>query len=425
MTKLQQAMEALERISQYDTDWTVNPYANVTRLQAIAETALSRLNTASPAEPPKFDEVMAVLRDPSIPLDADEGTTNFLLQRGLGVVIARGCKKCMAADFPYWHPADRPCPVSADTPASPAEPPVVKKRAVECRCRWEEGDPECPVHAPAGPPIAPRTARETAETCAKLWGHVVARPELHGQLVDALTLVIEADRSASPAEPQYPCGCCGALRTKGQGVTTFTVCDHCYDNCMHGRPHVPASPAELPAQIPVASPSGRASETLAPPGGGETGGSYTPAEPPDTKKRDAGCRCHREEGDSECPVHDHAGPPVALRPAREAVHSAFVGAHRPCSHNPSKYHGALCDSLTAMLEADRSQRGLDPARAIEILDSLAAEIETARLYEIPGGQKVSRTPHWCGLGPGKRQLLNRFIADMREALTSQPGGERK
>ena len=89
-------------------------------------------------------------------------------------------------------------------------------------------------------------------------------------------------------------------------------------------------------------------------------------------------------------------------------------------------HSVECDKLTAAIEADRSQRtGLDPARALEVLDSLAAEIEEARLYEIPGGQKVSRTPRWCGLGPGKRQLLNRFIADMREALTSQPGGERK
>ena len=81
-----------------------------------------------------------------------------------------------------------------------------------------------------------------------------------GETVNAIAEIARRALSrlntASPAEPQYPCGCCGALRMKGQGVTTFTVCDHCYDNCMHGRPHVPESPAEKPAQIPVASPSG-------------------------------------------------------------------------------------------------------------------------------------------------------------------------
>jgi len=145
--------------------------------------------------------------------------------------------------------------------------------------------------------------------------------------------------AASPAEPKYPCGCCGALRMKGQGVTTFTVCDHCYDNCMHGRPHVPESPAEKPAQIPVASPSGRASETLAPPGGGETGGIYTPA-----------------------------GPPVALRPARtarEVAHNQFTTGRIPAVGEPIAWcgfgrggdiHSSFCDATTAAIEADRKAR---------------------------------------------------------------------
>ncbi len=32
----------------------------------------------------------------------------------------------------------------------------------------------------------------------------------------------------------------------------------------------------------------------------------------ETKKREPGCKCHREEGDSECPVHDEA-PKYVLR----------------------------------------------------------------------------------------------------------------
>lgn len=46
----------------------------------------------------------------------------------------------------------------------------------------------------ATPPGELRPAREVAEDCAKLWGRHAA-PEFQAQLVDALTMVIEADRA--------------------------------------------------------------------------------------------------------------------------------------------------------------------------------------------------------------------------------------
>jgi len=57
---------------------------------------------------------------------------------------------------------------------------VVKKRAVECRCRWEEGDPECPVHAPAGSPIALRPGETyeefTIRVARERWQDGINRP---------------------------------------------------------------------------------------------------------------------------------------------------------------------------------------------------------------------------------------------------------
>jgi len=41
--------ETLSAIAEYDTDWQINPYANVTRLQAMAERALA--DTSPPAQP--------------------------------------------------------------------------------------------------------------------------------------------------------------------------------------------------------------------------------------------------------------------------------------------------------------------------------------------------------------------------------------
>lgn len=85
----------------------------------IARRALAAPPPTPPAGPELPTEVLAIMRDPTIPLESDEEATNFLFSRGLGVVIGRGCKACMAREFPYWHPADRPCPVSSDTPPTP------------------------------------------------------------------------------------------------------------------------------------------------------------------------------------------------------------------------------------------------------------------------------------------------------------------
>jgi hypothetical protein len=45
------------------------------------------------------------------------------------------------------------------------------------------------------------------------------------------------------AEKTYPCDECGALRTKAQGGTTFTVCDDCWDK------HRPEAPSTSEAEV--------------------------------------------------------------------------------------------------------------------------------------------------------------------------------
>ena len=42
-----------------------------------------------------------------------------------------------------------------------------------------------------------------------------------------------ANDGVPSAEPTYPCAECGALRTKDEGGTTFTVCDACWDKSHH------------------------------------------------------------------------------------------------------------------------------------------------------------------------------------------------
>src|SRR3970040_1282087 len=79
---------------------------------------------STPADLPP--EALAVLRDPTITLPGEEDAINLLLQRGgrindaVTAVLRRGCAKCMAAEHPYWHPSERRCPTSADTPSTPA-----------------------------------------------------------------------------------------------------------------------------------------------------------------------------------------------------------------------------------------------------------------------------------------------------------------
>ena len=34
---------------------------------------------------------------------------------------------------------------------------------------------------------------------------------------------------AARGEQYYPCACCGSWRTKGEGGTTFSVCDDCWN----------------------------------------------------------------------------------------------------------------------------------------------------------------------------------------------------
>lgn len=89
--------------------------------------SLQVLEASAPA-PAMPAEMLAVLRDTSIPLPGEEDAMNQALAAGVRItdamrqVLARGCAKCMAAEHPYWHPADRPCP-STDTPAPAPNPP--------------------------------------------------------------------------------------------------------------------------------------------------------------------------------------------------------------------------------------------------------------------------------------------------------------
>ena len=67
-----------------------------------------------PTDDDGLEEILAVLRDPRIPLQGEEWAAN--------AVLARGCKACLRAEHPYWHQAGSPCPVAATTmPASKSE----------------------------------------------------------------------------------------------------------------------------------------------------------------------------------------------------------------------------------------------------------------------------------------------------------------
>ncbi|RPJ36947.1 MAG: hypothetical protein EHM35_07250 [Planctomycetaceae bacterium] len=99
-----------------------------------------------------------------------------------------------------------------------------------------------------------KSARETAEEFvrkAKLatamgllrrWLLVWEQGASVAGTLPAETRALASPPPPEPAEPKYPCDCCGLLRTKAEGGTTFTVCDHCWDNCKHGKPHVPPEP---------------------------------------------------------------------------------------------------------------------------------------------------------------------------------------
>ena len=46
----------------------------------------------------------------------------------------------------------------------------------------------------------------------------------------------ESQPEKPQGEPQYPCDECGAMRTKAEGGTTFSVCDACWDKKYPSKP---------------------------------------------------------------------------------------------------------------------------------------------------------------------------------------------
>jgi hypothetical protein len=66
---------------------------------ARARDAIRALKT----QPHIPEEMLAIIRDPRIPLHGEEGAAN--------IVLARGCKACLRAEHPYWHQAGTPCPL--------------------------------------------------------------------------------------------------------------------------------------------------------------------------------------------------------------------------------------------------------------------------------------------------------------------------
>jgi hypothetical protein len=205
------------------------------------------------------------------------------------------------------------------------------------------------------------------------------------------------------AEPKYPCDCCGLPRTKSEGGTTFTVCDHCWDNCKHGEPHVaaaasPVAPAEdfprsstqLPRQVagPVAAVPGAAPASL----------EGKPATSP-----------------------DGAAPPVALRPARTVAHE-FEASYEDCpGQQPWNGHSDSCDRLTAAIEADRTQRtGLDGL--------LLGTVERISLTECPYAesygtcQEATEDQDFDGVCP--KCIATEALAAVRALAGAQPRGEK-
>jgi len=109
-----------------------------------------------------------------------------------------------------------------------------------------------------------------------------------------------------------------------------------------------------------------------------------------------------------------AAQPVALPPARELAHSGPLGqACTELSTGRESGHTTVCDAVTAMLEADRARRGLDPATVeVEIQKMLADE----KLFADVGTWTVNDTAH--------DGVLQAFVDYMTRSLLSQPRGSR-
>jgi hypothetical protein len=70
---------------------------------AVLAALLARAGRSlAPTDDDGLEEILAVLRDPRVPLPGEEYAAN--------VVLARGCKPCLRAEHPYWHQAGTPCP---------------------------------------------------------------------------------------------------------------------------------------------------------------------------------------------------------------------------------------------------------------------------------------------------------------------------
>jgi hypothetical protein len=135
---------ALERIAEYDVDWTKGPAANVNALQAIAEAALH-----PPVEAPAWgwSGVPCSACSPPTP-DTTQGTAPTCApwcSRPYGWSHTYDDTPYLSGNVTWCTPACR----DAGRPLNPASDTV--KRPPGCKCHREEGDSECPIHDAASP----------------------------------------------------------------------------------------------------------------------------------------------------------------------------------------------------------------------------------------------------------------------------------
>ncbi len=93
-------------LGKWATQWCEELYPGDTNHALVCDTVTENLAETA-FEAAVGPDMMRVLRDPTIPVPGEDAAAN--------AVIRRGCRKCLAGDVPYWHPADRPCPVSSTT----------------------------------------------------------------------------------------------------------------------------------------------------------------------------------------------------------------------------------------------------------------------------------------------------------------------
>jgi len=167
--------------------------------------------------------------------------------------------------------------------------------------------------------------------------------------------------TSAATEPTYPCDRCGALRTKAEGGTTFTVCDACWDATTGAAP---------PKRCPFFS-------------------------------RAQGCQCDRQAGHEGWCSNDGDGfasgyDPRATSAAKVVIKPSGCGNEpctlpfghpRPCSHATSAATGGDCETCPR-----REQLRLERDCALDRLaHELGGRVDEAAIRETLRSRRLPST----------------------------------